>query len=198
MPTSSRPSVVVRKPTQWLEAPTETQVCVIPRDVVPEKGLSAAVAAATYPLPHAHFTKESWTLEPPNVMALLDKIRRNGIALTEYAGVKPLYGIKTGFNEAFLIDTPTRERLVKGDPGCVDVVKPYLRGQDIERWCSSWKGLWMIFARHGIDIDQYPSIKSYLQGFRRQLEPKPSSWTASKADEKWAGRKEGSYAWYEV
>ena len=190
--------VVVRKPVQGETAPVDTQVCVIPREAVPEKDLSAAVTAATYPLPRAHFTKESWTLEPPDVMALLEKIRRFGVPLAEYAGVKPLYGIKTGLNEAFLIDTPTRDRLVKEDPNCADIIKPYLRGQDIERWWSPWNGLWMIFARRGIDIQRYPSVKRHLEGFRQQLEPKPADWKPSNPDEKWPGRKEGSYAWYEL
>src|SRR5437763_9843718 len=47
--------VVVRKPAHGETAPADTQVCVIPRDAVPEKGLSVAVAAATYPLPRLHF-----------------------------------------------------------------------------------------------------------------------------------------------
>jgi hypothetical protein len=190
--------VVVRKPVPSQTPPTDVQVCVIPREAVPEKGLLAAVAAATYPLPRTHFTKESWTLEPPAVVALLDKIKQNGVPLAEYAGVKPLYGIKTGFNEAFLIDTTTRDQLVKDDSGCVDIIKPYLRGQDIERWWSPWKGLWMIFARRGIDINHYPSIKRYLEGFRHRLEPKPANWKPSTPEEKWEGRKEGAYAWYEV
>ena len=82
--------VVVRRPVRGETVQADPQVCVIPRDAVPEKGLSAAVAAATYQLPRAHFTKASWTLEPPDVVALLDKIRRNGVPLAEYAGVKPL------------------------------------------------------------------------------------------------------------
>lgn len=168
------------------------------RDAVPEKGLSAAVAKATYKLPRAHFTKESWTLEPPDVVALLEKIKRNGVPLAEYAGVKLYRGVLTGFNEAFLIDTPTRDRLVKDDPGCADIIKPYLRGQDIERWWSPWNGLWMIFARRGIDIDRYPSVKRHLQGFRARLEPKPSDWKPSRPEEQWPGRKEGSYVWYEI
>lgn len=190
--------VVVRRPKLAEAATPETKVCVIPRDAVPEKGLSAVVAAATYLLPRAHFTKESWTLEPPDVMALLDKIKQNGIPLSDYAGLKPLYGIKTGLNEAFLIDTATRDRLVREDPSCAEVIKPYLRGQDIERWWSPWNGLWMIFARRGICIEKYPSIKSYLEGFRRRLEPKPNDWKPLKDNEKWEGRKEGNYAWYEV
>ncbi len=98
------------------------------------------------------FTKESWVLEPKPVMDLLEKIRRNGVPLADYAGVKPLYGIKTGLNEAFLIDRAKRDELVRDDPGCAEIIKPYLRGQDIERWYAPWNGLWMIFARRGIDL----------------------------------------------
>src|SRR5262249_55891151 len=115
--------VVVRKPAHGEVAPDNTQVCVIPRDSVPEKGLSAAVTAAIDELPRALCTKESWTLEPPDVMAVLDKIRRNGVPLAEFAGVKPLYGIKTGLNEAFLVDTATRDQLIKDDPGCAAIIK---------------------------------------------------------------------------
>ncbi|SEA17334.1 Eco57I restriction-modification methylase domain-containing protein [Rubrimonas cliftonensis] len=190
--------VVVRRPVPAEEPRAETDVCVIPRDAVPRKGLGGAVAAATYPLPRAHFTRESWTLEPPDVVALLEKIRRNGVPLAEYAGVKPYRGVLTGLNEAFLIDGSTRDRLVREDPGCADIIKPYLRGQDIERWHAPWQGLWMIFTRRGIDIDAYPAVKRHLEGFRERLEPKPDGWSSLEPDAKWAGRKAGSYAWFEI
>ena len=93
--------------------------------------------------------------------------------MTEFAGVKPYYGIKTGLNEAFLIDTPTRDALVKSDPSSAEIIKPYLRGQDIHRWVPEWAGLWMIFARRGIDIESYPAILRHLEKYREQLEPKP-------------------------
>jgi hypothetical protein len=193
------PSVlVVRKPDRAATAPVDASVCVIPRDAVPRKGLAGAVAEATFPLPRAMFTKESWVLEPKPVMDLLEKIHRNGVPLAEYAGVKPLYGIKTGLNEAFLVDTAKRDELVRADPGCAEIIKPYLRGQDIERWYAPWNGLWMIFARRGIDIDRYPSVKRHLMALREQLEPKPAGWKPTKPTEEWPGRKEGNYAWYEV
>ena len=194
--------IVVRKPAAPFDDPPavgrQAEICVIPRDAVPAKGLSAAVDKAIYQLPLAMFTRQSWTLEPPAVMALLDKIRRNGVPLAEYAGVKPLYGIKTGLNEAFLIDTPTRDRLVGEDPNCAEIIKPYLRGQDIERWLPAWDKLWMIFTRRGIDIDLYPSIKRHLQAFRERLEPKSSGWQPKTPDEEWPGRKQGSYKWFEI
>lgn len=141
------PSVlVVRKPDDSGK-PENTNVCVIPRDDVPEKALDEAVAKATYPLPIAHFTKENWVLEPPNVATLIDKIKRAGIHLKDFAGVSPQYGIKTGFNEAFLIDAPTRDAIIAKQPSARDIIKPYLRGQDIVRWSSPDAGLFMIVMK---------------------------------------------------
>ena len=141
--------IVVRRP-DGPDPPEETEVCQIPRDVVRLDRVSQDVSDMAFPLPRASFTRQAWQLDPPEVAALMDKIRRAGVPLKDYAGVSPQYGIKTGFNEAFLIDTPTRDALVAADPKCAEIIKPYLRGQDIERWYAPWRGLWMIFsaARH--------------------------------------------------
>ena len=56
----------------------------------------------------------------------------------------------------------------------------------------------MIFARRGIDIDAYPSIKRHLLALRSKLEPKPYNWDPPVPGQKWQGRKEGAYAWYEI
>ena len=54
---------------------------------------------------------------------------------------------------------------------------------------------YLIFTRRGIAIDDYPAIKNYLAQFREQLEPRLKDWDRLK---KWAGRKPGPYAWYEI
>ena len=186
-----------RKPTG--EGPPDAfDLAVIPRDEVPREGLSAAVDAATYRAARSDLGAEPWVLEPPDVAALLRKIRERGVPLADYAGVSPLYGIKTGFNEAFLIDTPTRDRLVSEDPAAAEIIKPYLRGQDIGRWLPEWAGLWMIFARRGIEIESYPSVLHHLEGFRAQLEPKPDNWLPPQKDDEWPGRKAGTYKWFEI
>jgi hypothetical protein len=158
------------------------------------------VAIADYVTHHAHrvprrrFTADPWSLEPQPVVDLMDKIRRAGVPLAEFAGVKPYRGVLTGFNEAFLIDTATRDRLVREDPRSAEIIKPYLRGQDIKRWVPEWAGLWMIFARRGIDIEAFPAILRHLEQYRERLEPKPAGWTGRD----WNGRKPGSYEWYEI
>lgn len=145
-------------------------------------------------VPRKRFGKAAWSLEPQAVSDLMEKIRAAGIPLAEFAGVKPYRGVLTGLNEAFLIDTQTKERLVREDPHSAEIIKPYLRGQDIKRWAPEWRGLWMIFARRGIDIDAYPTIKQHLLQFQERLEPKPKNWSGGK----WPGRKLGSHKWYEI
>jgi len=123
------------------------------------------------------------------------KIRDNGVPLAEFAGVKPLYGIKTGLNEAFLIDTPMKERLVREDPRSAEIIKPYLRGQDIKRWTPEWNGFWMIVLKSSDDHawpwsdagngaeevfrQSYPSLHGHmkpLEGRLRKRQDKSRYW----------------------
>jgi hypothetical protein len=50
----------------------------------------------------------------------------------------------TGLNEAFVIDEPTRKRLIAEDPKSADLIKPWLRGRDIQKWKAEWAGLYLI------------------------------------------------------
>src|SRR5262249_31410093 len=60
-------------------------------------------------------------------------------------------GVLTGLNEAFLIDTPTKERLVRDDPHSADVIRPFLRGQDMNRWEADWRQYWLIVLKSSGD-----------------------------------------------
>ncbi|MBK9013849.1 MAG: class I SAM-dependent DNA methyltransferase [Saprospiraceae bacterium] len=71
---------------------------------------------------------EGWALVNNVKSALLDKIRKAGIPLSEYVKGKIFYGIKTGYNEAFVIDEKTREELIRKDPKSVGIIKPFLAG----------------------------------------------------------------------
>ena len=75
-----------------------------------------------------------------------------------------------------------------------EILKPYLRGQDIKRWSPEWAGRWMIFTRRGIDMSGYSSVLRHLARYQTQLEPRPENWEG----EHWPGRKPGSYKWYEI
>ncbi len=191
--------VVLERPalTSGAESTTERQVQVtaFPREeYVPALNLARYISEHSHGVPLRRLGKLAWSLEDSAVDALLEKITASGIPLAEFAGVKPYRGVLTGLNEAFLIDTPTRDRLVRIDPACAEIIMPYLRGQDIKRWSPEWHSLWMIFARRGIQIDRYPAVREHLLQFRSQLEPRPSEYSG----DDWPGRKPGPYQWYEI
>jgi adenine-specific DNA-methyltransferase len=114
-------------------------------------------------------------------------LRAAGTPLGEYVGGRFYYGIKTGFNDAFVVDRVTRDRLIDEHPSSAEVLKPYLSGRDVKRWRTESQDLWLIFTRRGIEIDKYPAIKRYLEQFKSRLTPGIPG-----------GRKAGSYAWYEI
>jgi hypothetical protein len=118
--------------------------------------------------------EDGWTLDNPNVINLLDKLRASGTPLGEYVGGKFYYGIKTGYNEAFVINSMARDLLIAEDPKVSKVLKPWLRGKDIRRWHADSQDLWLINTHTGygntsaIDIDEYPVLKAYLDSIEQK------------------------------
>jgi hypothetical protein len=97
-----------------------------------------------FPMPVSALREEGWNLEQPEVHALMSKLRARGKALGEYVEGKFYYGIKTGLNEAFVIDAATRNKLISEDPKSDELITPWLRGRDIKKWKAEWAGLYLI------------------------------------------------------
>ena len=165
-----------------------------PREQLNKVEVPSYVAEHTTPLAQAKLSTAAWSLATGEEDVLFEKIRTQRAPLREYAGCKPYRGVLTGLNEAFVVDTATRDHLVRADARTAEIIRPFLRGQDIARWVPEWAGLWMLFARRGIDIDAYPAVRQHLLGFRARLEPRPANYVGND----WKGRKPGSYKWYEI
>lgn len=170
------------------------RVTLYPREELGKELLASYVEQHRFPMAQTKLQSDGWVLEPASAARLRSSMKERSVTFGEYSGTKLFYGVKTGFNKAFLIDQETRDRLILADPNSKDLIVKYLRGQDMGRWAATWAGLWMIFARRGVDIDRYPAIKHHLERFRVELEPRPLSFTS----DKWPGRKAGSYKWYEL
>jgi len=159
--------------------------------------VSRHLAGDTFPMLQADLAGETWRLESKEKLMLLERISAVGIPLGDILGEDLYRGVTTGLNDAFVVDSETRDRLVDEDPSSEELLKPYLRGRDIDRWKINFADLYLIFTRRGIDIKRYPAIHKHLKRFREQLEPCPDGWDAKKNGE-WKGRKAGTYKWFEV
>ena len=99
-------------------------------------------------------------------------------------------GILTGYNEAFIIDSKTRNELIEASPKNAEIIRPILSGKDIKRYQFNWDNKWIIFTRKGIEIDTYPAIKAYLETHYNNLRPRNNKEPT--------GRKPGPYKWFEI
>lgn len=137
---------------------------------------------------------DGWSLVDKEVQQLLEKLMNTGTPLGEYVDGQIYRGVLTGLNEAFVIDEETKDKLIAKDEKSAELIKPFLRGRDINRYEQPMAEQYLIFTRRGVDIDEYPAIKEYLSQYREQLEPRPKDVPSSD----WDGRKPGSYEWYEI
>ena len=179
------PSILVaRKPTA-APKPTSARLCTIPREQLRIDDLSRQITDESTALPLAQLTSAAWQLEPGGVTGLMERIKARGIPLTEYAGTVPFAGIKTGLNEAFVVSSTVRDALIAEQPSCDHLIKPCMRGQDLDRWAPGWDGQWMIkipssenqnwpWSAAGEDAEQlfretYPAIHAHFEPFRQRL-----------------------------
>ncbi len=118
---------------------------------------------------------EPWSILSRTEQSIMDKMRAVGTPLKDW-DIAIYYGIKTGLNKAFIIDNQTRNALVSEDPRSAEIIKPVLRGRDIQRFQAKWAGIWLVDTHNGhndvsaIDVDDYPAIKAHLNGYYKQLE----------------------------
>ncbi|WP_448824326.1 TaqI-like C-terminal specificity domain-containing protein, partial [Capnocytophaga gingivalis] len=94
------------------------------------------------------------------------KIEAIGTPLKEW-DISINYGIKTGFNDAFIINGEKRAELISQDPKSAEIIRPILRGRDIKRYGYEFADLYIIttFPSLKIDIELYPAVKQHLLSF---------------------------------
>lgn len=103
--------LVLGKPTGAARAET-VRVCTIPREQLRIDDLTVQIEREGAELSSRQLGNEAWQLEPKPVIELLTKLRQMGTPLADFIRQQPIYGIKTGCNEAFFVNEDQRKRLV--------------------------------------------------------------------------------------
>ncbi len=128
---------------------------------------------------------EVWNFVDERISEIKEWIEKVGVPLKEL-DIKIFYGIKTGFNKAFIIDNETRRKLIEEDPKSEELIKPLLRGRDIGRYYVKWDKRWIIIIPAGftkklfktkLSLEEteelfkkeYLSIYNHLVNFRDNL-----------------------------
>ncbi len=130
-----------------------------------------------YPKTEKFLSSDGTPLESSDVLNLLTKLRDAGTPLSQYIQTRPTFGLKIGRQEAFVVDSATREQLIAEHPASADILEPFLHGRDIRRWqvarpvdkSRSIGDTWLIFSYRRIEIDRYPAIRKHLEKYRSVL-----------------------------
>ena len=126
----------------------------------------------------------SWVILSPIEQSIKRKIESAGVPLKDW-DISINYGLKTGYNDAFIIsgakraeilaECKTEEERRKTD----ELIRPVLRGRDIKRYGYEFADLWLINTHNGIkekgipriDVEKdYPAVKKHLDGYWDKIE----------------------------
>ncbi|GBC74568.1 Type IIS restriction enzyme Eco57I [archaeon HR05] len=107
------------------------------------------IEEGAYYVKQESLNNEVWSFVNKDLEEIKEYIENVGRPLKEL-DVKIYSGIKTGFNEAFIIDDETRQKIIRDDPKSAELIKPVLRGDDIERYYVKWDKHWIIVIPSGI------------------------------------------------
>lgn len=165
---------------------TEEVIVATFTDAAQLERLEETLATIGFNMPITALKAEGWTLERPEILALMEKLRKAGTPLGDYVQGRFYRGVLTGLNEAFVIDEPTRKQLIAEDAKSSELIKPWLRGRDIRKWKAEWAELHLIYIPwHFNKIDNYPAVKRHLKQFKTKLQKRGAT-------------EQGRYEWYEL
>jgi very-short-patch-repair endonuclease len=174
--------------TEKATAPTDNIVQALTVETVPQiQRITQVMAHQAWPMPqYKALTAKEWRLEPPEVLALLEKLRKAGTPLGEYVGGRFYYGIKTGYNKAFIVDRSTRDHLIAEHPASAEIIKPMLRGRDVKQWRVEFAEQYLIKIESSQNVTHpwsdkpdevaekifaqtYPAIYAHFEPYRVRL-----------------------------
>ena len=130
-------------------------------------------------IPQSTLNETNFTFLDKSKFELKNKIEKVAKPLKDW-DVNIYRGILTGLNEAFIIDSDTRDKILNNCVGeereqTQKLIRPILRGRDVKRYDYEWAGLWLINIHNGYDtkprinIDNFPKLKLYLDKFEPKL-----------------------------
>lgn len=149
-------------------------------------------------------SSDSWVILSPIEQSIKRKIESVGTPLKDW-DIQINYGIKTGFNDAFIINTEKRNEILDNCSSeeertkTAELIRPILRGRDIKRYGYNWADLWLIatFPSRHYDIEMYPAVKAHLLSFgKERLEQTGKKYIINGEEVK--ARKKTSNKWFET
>ena len=157
-----------------------------------EKMIFSLLSYSSTSMPKSYLQEDSFVFGDTKLLSLKKKIETLGTPLKDW-DISINYGVKTGYNEAFIINSEKRGEILNNcktqeeRKATEQIIKKVLRGRDIKRYSYEWANLWLIgtFPSLKLNIDDYPSLKSYLSQFRPRINQSGEKGCRKKTSNQW-------------
>jgi len=93
---------------------------------------------------YASLRNDIWSLANENISYIFKKMEHSGIPLSVYCEGRIKYGVKTGLNEAFIVDRKTRDALINRDRKSEQFIKPLIVGDDVRKYEINFTDTYLI------------------------------------------------------
>ena len=138
-------------------------------------------------LPQKTLNENTWAFETTEVLEIKNKVESQGVPLENW-NITINYGIKTGLNDAFVIDGEKRKQLIDEDPKSKEIIKRMLRGRDIQKYYPTYEDLWLVYIPWHFPLHEdesiqgvsaiaeskfkkvYPAIYNHITKYKKDLE----------------------------
>jgi hypothetical protein len=111
-----------------------------------------------------------WRFTDNKINDILKKFNDADFTLNEYTNGGVFYGIKTGLNEAFIINKKTRNEIVIKDNKSTSILRKMVEGDDFKKWNLLHSGRYMVATEYSLDVpNEYPAVFEYFRQFEDKL-----------------------------
>ena len=116
---------------------------------------------------------ELWNISNVDKLSIKEKIEQIETRLSDF-NVELNYGVLTGANKTFILSKEKAQELINLDYKNQELIKPILRGKDLERYSAKFNNVYLLCTHNGvksenippIDIrNDYPTLIPYFESF---------------------------------
>ncbi len=162
------------------DAATEPEITIIKNEINSKSDIQYAMIKSLYDAQNYFYdlkfykkenlTQSIWKFTDSIVNDILEKFNDSKITLNQYTNGGVYYGIKTGLNEAFIINQTIRNQITEKDLKSDLILKKMVEGDDFKSWSLSHSGRYMIATQYNLDVEnEYPAVYEYLNNFKDKL-----------------------------
>ena len=128
-----------------------------------------AIEELAYPVDPSMLDQSVWSFVRQTDDSLLARLKTDHLTLAEYCDGQICRGVVSGLTEAFVIDEDIRQAILDSNPAAAEIIKPFVNGRDVRRYCIEYKRLYLLYTFHGVHIEKYPAVVQHLLPFKGAL-----------------------------